>query len=62
MKVLNGLVIAVADFYQVPREFVGLRVSLLDVSGKIPAMTAQRICILIEGFEQLQDFGKLLLG
>ena len=59
---MHRFVVAVAHLHQVPRQFVRLRVALLDVSRKIAAVAANAIGVFVERFEQLQDFRELLFG
>jgi hypothetical protein len=43
------------------RQLVSLRISTLDVLSEIPAVTAKRVGVLIQGFQQFEDLRKLLL-
>ncbi len=62
MEVVDRFVVAVADLDQMPRQFVRLRVPMLDVIGEVAAVPAQGVGVLVQRFEQFQDFRQLLFA
>ena len=59
---MDGFIVAIAHFDQVPGQFVGGGMAVLDVVAKITAMTAEGLDVFVEGLEQFEDFAQLLFG
>ena len=59
---MHRFLVALAHFDEVPRQFLGLLVPMLDVIREVPAMPPQGVRVFIERFQQLQDFRQLLLA
>lgn len=61
-EVVDRFLVASADANEVAGEIAGLGIALFDESGEVTAMAADGEGELIQGLEQFEDIGELLVG
>ena len=62
MEVMDGLVVAIAHFDQMARQFLGPGVAVFDIFAEVAAVPADRLFVLPAGFTTRQGAAMMLQG